>query len=338
MGFRDVEKFFIWDSSAKRYRIQAWRREILPSWMYFTENDLVGDKIILGAATAPPVHYTQPYYSMEGADGNLGTPFLARGIVFEDSVDGTAVADFAVTIKETGEARTFMNNPIHIRCLAGTARRPAILREPLLISSKHVLQVDVRKFSVGDTAMRMYLIGAQYYPWAPEFLRRPEASRIIRETIRKWNERRKYVVPYWFTTEVVPVPILGGATVDVIAKVGDDGPLEIFGITSVSTGNYQLAVREMRKFQTIMNGTVTVANGLGTNLYPMAFSTPWLIPEGTRVQCRITDLSGAPNNVYLCFFGRKIYAPFRDVKDVLNETEVPTMADEPTPMVPAPLG
>jgi hypothetical protein len=92
MGFRDVEKFFVWDPANKRFKIQAWRREILPSWMYFTENDLVGDKVILGAAQAPPVHYVQPYYSLEGADANLGTPFLARGIVFEDSVDGTAAA------------------------------------------------------------------------------------------------------------------------------------------------------------------------------------------------------------------------------------------------------
>jgi hypothetical protein len=90
-----------------------------------------------------------------------------------------------------------------------------------------------------------------------------------------------------------------------------------------------------------MNGLVTATTGLGNANFPAIWPTGFVIPSGYRLRLTITDLSGAPNTIFFTIAGRKIYAPFKQVREVLADTQVapsvPTPADSAAQLVPAPL-
>lgn len=336
-NLRQINKYIVWDDKRKQYLPVYWRKEVLPKWLMFSTVDVMGAFTILAApATTPPVGFKQPYWSVEGLDRNLGTPFEVRSIIFEDSTDTTAAANFTVRMKDNGSVREFMNRAIHIRTFAGTAQTPALLREPYFFLSQNSISCYFTKVAGGATTMRMALVGAEYFPWSPEFLRRPVASSTLRRVINRWLERRKYVNPYWLTTET-PVNLLANATTDFFMKVGDDGHFQAFTMSAVSTGNFGWQLSEAKTNQTICNGQVTQANSLGTANFPTLLPTEYTIPAGYRLRLQLTDLSGAPNAIFITIAGRKVYAPFKDIKEVLRDTAVQTPADTPSEIVPPPL-
>ena len=341
---RDIDKYIEWDPAMRIYKPIFWRRNLLPYQLGFTENDVpFGAPFTIPAAgaNAPPVHCLQQYSSVEGLDGNLGNPLAIQNLVFEDSTDGTANADFAVRIKEMGEVREFMNREVHVRTIFGTAQQPAMLREPYFFVSQHALQFNFRKIAGGATNIRIALNGAQYYPWDPTFMLKPQDKQEIVSRIEAWLHRRRYVSPYWLTTDT-EVNLGANATGNFQAKVGDDGHFEMFGLTAVATGNFSLSISEVKTKQTIMNGAITQVNGIGNARFPNIFFRSYLVPAGYRLNCEITDLSGAPNAVWLTMFGRKLFVPFRRLEEVTALTKpvvtgVKTFVDTPTPMVPAPI-
>lgn len=341
MGMRTIDKFVFYNKTARRFDPVYWRREVLPSWMTFSDTDVVLPYVVPAAGTPGQLAtFKQPYASVEGLDRGLGTPFEVRSLVYQDSTDGTLNANFTIFLREVGEARNFMNNPVHIKTIAGTGQLPAILREPYMFLSQHNVSVQLNKISGLATTARVYLCGAQYYPWSPEFLRfRAEKASLV-QTLHKWMERRKYVTPFWATTDITPVVLGAGGTVDAFIKIGDDSHLEVFGHSAVSTGNFSVNISETKTKQTLMNGNITQINGVAPSVrFPTMYPVPYLIPAGYRMKLSFTDLSAAPNTIFFTFFCRRIYAPFSQVKQIREAyplPPIPTPADEPTPVVPRP--
>jgi hypothetical protein len=344
---RNIDKFLRWDAEKKQFVPYYWRRNVLPSWLGYDPADLnqVNGLVTVNAAgvMTPPVSFQQPYWSVNGADEGVGTPFEVRSLVYASHSTGappfaenTATANYTVVMQEVGQARQFMNNPVHIRCLAGTAQLPALLREPYYMQSKHSLSVQFAKVAGAAVGVRFYLVGAQFYPWDPEFRQYPNNKKALLTLLRRWEKRKQYVSPYWLVPEQ-NVNLLANATGNFFLKVGDDGHFEGFTITAVSTGNFGWELSEPKTQQTIMNGQVTQTNGVGTALFPTLLPTPYLVPAGYRLRLTITDLSGAPNQVFFTIAGRKIYAPLKDVGDVMQSTVVPTPADVESQIVPKPL-
>lgn len=353
MSVRTIDDFVRWDPRTQRYITFNWRRQILPSWLTFSPTDTT---LPLTVAAAPAltklVSMVQPYTSVEGMDMNCGTPFEVRSLLFEDDTDGTANANFTVMMREMGEVRNFMNAPIHVRCMFGTGQFPAVLREPYMFLSQHNIQFQFQKISGGAINMRAYLAGAQYFTWASDLIKYPQAKQEIVTLIRKWQKRRQYITPFWLTPDTpgnvfnlvngvqAGISVPAGSTVDCFTKIGDDGHFEAFGFTQVSTGNFNIEIMEVKTRQTLMNGSVTATNAGGDARLPMIFPSAYLFPAGMQLRFRITDQSGATNIVFPTLFGRKIYAPFVDVSKLqrfMNKIPVPTPADTPTPMVPKPL-
>ena len=182
-----------------------------------------------------------------------------------------------------------------------------------------------------------YCLGAQYYPWAPEFVRDPASKAELTGLLKRWVNRRQYVTPYWLTSDQIPMTLGASATADFSVKIGDDGHFESFGHCAVSTGDFAIEISEVKTRQTIMNGVINQVAGIGDARFPTIYPVPYLMPAGYRLNLRITNLTAAPNNIYWTFFGRKIYAPFTQAMEVLHDTAVPTPADTPTQFVPRPL-
>ncbi len=325
----DVDKFFHWDKGMQRYSPQWWRADMQPQWLYFDRNDTADPKVVLAAPGTTPIStFRVSYSSNQGADNYLGNPLEVRALVFEDSTDTTAAADWTVRLKQVGEVRELMNNPVHVRTLFGTAQFPMVLREPLFIPSQGAIEAQLQKVAGGNANIRMYLEGCQYFTWSPDLLTFPKAREHLQGIVRKWMNRRRSVHPYWMTTPG-PVALAGGATARVTMRPGEGSQFEAFTLSSISTGNYLLEIKEVRTGQTLMNGQVTRNNAVGNNLLPTILPSKWLIPGGHYLSLRFTDLSAAPNSIYLTIGGRKIYAPIKDAKEALEGARgVPTPADK----------
>jgi len=336
MSLRTVDKFVTWNSQKNCYDTVFWRRDILPSSLTFVEGTTLPVTVSAAPALTPPLTIKQPYASLNGLDQGLGTPFEVRSLVFQDSTDRTQNANFRVRLKEIGEVREFMNREVHVRTIFGTGQQPALLREPYMFLSQHNINVQLIKISGGVTTARLFLWGAQYFPWSPSLLMAKREKSDMTNLLRKWMNRRKYVTPFWLTTDEA-VSLGANAAADFTAKIGDDGPFEAFGHCVVATGAFSAEITETKTKQTLMNGVITDINGMGNSQFPTIYPTPYLIPAGYRLRMRFTNLTAATNTIDWTFFGRKIYAPMTNVSEILRETAVPTPADSPSVMVPRPL-
>lgn len=337
---RDTDQFIQWDSRRQMYMPVYWRKEVLPFWLGFDEGDLQAPNGVLTINAAgvdtPPVNFKQRYDSVEGLDDGLGTPFEVRSLVFEDSTDGTAAANFTISMQEVGERRLLMNNPCHIRTIAGSAQLPGLLREPLYLLSQHAVNCKFNKISGGAISMRMFMVGAQFYPWSPEFMRFREDRKQLTDRVRKWIKRRETVGPFWLTTDEA-VNIGANATAEFLMKPGNDAQFEAMTVMSVSTGNFSWSLSEVKTNQTLMNGDATQTNALGDIFFPTMLPTSYVVPSDRRLRLRVTDLSGAPNQIFFTVGGRKIYAPMSKMQQALADTAVPTPADTQQVFSPKPL-
>lgn len=323
----DVDQFFHWDERVQRFSPQWWRSDEQPVSLYFDHPAPDPYPINAAGTRTPSPSYRVGYSSNQGADNWLGNPIEVLALIFEDSTDGTPNADFTVKLTQIGETRELSNAPLHVRTMFGTAQFPGFLREPLFLPSQSVVQCDLDKIAGGATTARLYLSGKQIFTWSPDLLAFPHARQHLQDRVRKWMNRRRYIYPYWLT---VPdgIQLAANAKTTVILRPGEATQFEAFTMAVVSTGNFGCELKEVKTGQTLMNGQVTRDNSLGNALLPMILPCKYLVPGGHFFSLRVEDLSGAPNTIWLTIAGRKIAAPIRDVREVLEDTRVvPTPAD-----------
>jgi hypothetical protein len=341
MGLRTIDKYIKWNEQLKMFEPVMWRRDVLPSWITFLDGTVVPTTIPAAPSNGILQTMNQPYTSLEGMDKGLGTPFEIRSLMASgdptDLPDPWAAMNYTVRIKEVGESREFMNAPIHVKCMFGDGQRPFMLREPFMFLSEHNLSFQLTKVAGGAVTTSLFGAGAQYFPWSPGLVQnkvKPDMTGLL----RKWVNRRRYVTPFFNTTDnPVVLPGTYGASVNANIKFGDDGQFEAFGHTVVSTGNFGLIINETKTKQTLMNNIISQVNGIGDARFPTIYPQPYLIPAGFRLNMQFFNLTAAPNTIYFCFFGRRIFAPISQVQEVIRDSAVPTPADTPTQMVPAPL-
>jgi hypothetical protein len=323
----EVDKFFHWDERMQRFSPQWFRSDMQNVWLYFDHPETDPKAIAAAPGGTPPGIYRLGYSSNQGADNWLGNPLEVRALVFEDSTDGTNAANWTVRLQQVGETRDLCNQPVHVRTMFGTAQFPAVLREPLFILSKDTLNMELQKISGGAVNVRAYMEGCQYFTWSPDLLSFPNARQHMHNLVRKWMNRRRFIYPYWVTTEQ-PVELAANGNAQAIIRPGEQSQFEAFTVSVVATGNFGLEIREAKTGTSLINGQITQTNALGTAQLPTILPCKYLLPGGHYFTLRFEDLSGAPNSVYITIAGRKIDAPIKSVQEVLEDTRVvPTPAD-----------
>lgn len=339
MRHDELDDFFQFNPQTLEYEPVLWRRSIIPAWLTFDEYVTRSLPFTTAASGAPPkvTAFRQNRFSVQGIHADLLTPFLAESVVFEDSTDTTDLADFTVDIRGVGDAIRYMNAPVHIRNLAGTAQYPAILREQLFVPSGFSIQMLVEKITGGATTMRFYFAGSNFYPWGPDLDAYPEGSEALKKLVNRWMLRRKYVTPYWLSPDLSPLNFIGNDVQNALCKIGDDGHFEAFAIVAVSTGDFSIEIQDVRSKRQIMNAAISKNAGIGTAQKPTLFAVPYLMPSDSKLNLKVTDLSGTTNKVWITLQGRKIFAPLKDVQEVLRSTAVRTPADNANDQWPATL-
>lgn len=341
-ALRDREKVFKFDPGLRRFVADPLRKNILPFSLAFN-SALPGNSypVTIQASGTPTqaFEFQQPLTLAQGS-AELGSPFLWQSGVFQDSA-GAANSVWTMMLKNTGRAKQYMNLPLHVRTVLGTAQTPVLLREPLFFKAMEQISCYLDKISGGSVTARIYMAGTQYCTWSTDFYGDKASYARMAAIIKKYEQRCQYVTPTWLAPDqgngAQAVTLSANATTTIENKLAEDSQYEFFTMSAVSTGNFSLEISEVKTKQLLMNGVITQTNGIGTNLFPTIFPCAYLIPAGFRLRFKLTDLSNGTNSIWLTLHGRRIYAPLREVKEVLNDTDVfATPADSPTQMAPAP--
>ena len=337
-----VDSFIRFNAQTKFFEPVWFRRDILPFWFYPDEQFVHGAITINAAgATTPPVVYKLPHASLD-LDSGLGNPLKISQMVFEDSTDGTSLANWTIMMEDLGDKIKFMNAPIHIRTFAGGVQLnasgvpemlPALLFEPMFLPTRHNLIFTFNKIAGGAVNVRLFPVGEIFYTWSPKLQQYPLDYRIMTELVNKHLERRKYVQPFWLTTENGGVSVPANQMVEADALIGDDGHFEASHILAVSDGAFEVEFFNPQTRQTMSNGTIHSAM-IGDAFNPQPFSAAWVIPSGQTIRFRIRDLSGANNKVWITLRGRKLRGQFKTVSQVAKELGIPEPQSERQRVVP----
>ncbi len=279
---------------------------------------------IIALPTASPV--TVPYklpHSSLGYDDAVGSPLQINQIVY--TANPTTTPDFTVFIADMGDQRQYMNFPVHVDTIAGTGQLSARLTEDLFLPTRHQLMVTFQRIADNDNNRQLYFIGKYFDTWSSNLQGHPKDHTDMIAMVNRALERRKYVTPYWLTTENGVVNVPANQTVEIDTLVGDEGHLEVTHIlrafsdySDTTLHPFEVELINPQTRQTLMNGKIH-SQFIGNAQNPQPFPCPFIIPAGQILRFRITDLSGSANAVYLTLRGMRIRAPFKSRAEVEKE-------------------
>jgi hypothetical protein len=307
-----IDKYLRWDAASRKYLLNEERRYILPYDLYFDLSDVSGAYVLPAAPTEPRlVSWKQQYSSANGLDANLGTPLEIKDLLISSSTGYTNI-DYLIELSEIGESRKFMNRPIHVRTIFGDAQYPGKMCEPYMFASQHQIQarfVTMAGF-ISKTA-RAYLSGAQYYPWAAQS---DESRRKITDVIKRWNNRRPQVWPFWLTTDQ-DATVAAGETRSFEMLPGQDAHFVACSLRAVSVGvNFEYELMEVKTGQVLSNGFVRQDGSIGDARFPMDLPVNYVIPAGYRLRLNVRSSTGG--TLFFVIAGKKVYAPLVDVPEL----------------------
>lgn len=288
------------------------------------------------------VSYKLPHASSLGGF-EVGNPLLINEISFNEVTQTTATADLTVKMTDYGDQRQFMNYPIHIRTFAGSGQLAARLSENLFMPTRHQMSLTFQRTnaSVATHRFTMFLHGKYFDTYSSNIQSHPQDYQEMLALVNKYLERRKYVFPYWMTTEGGSVLVPANQTVVVDSMVGDEGHFEATHILRAYAGGdptaqpFEVSITNPQTRQAYMNGTIHSMH-IGDALNPQPLPAKMMIPAGQIIRFTITDLSGDDNRVYLTLRGSKIRSEFKSIEQVNKELGITTPVP-PQPVYPPPI-
>lgn len=216
----------------------------------------------------------------------------------------TDVMRVFLQIQDGQVQRGLMNGAIHIDAIMGTGRQPYMLPEALYIDELRSLLVSFTDISTNANAVRIEALCSKFLEQQVD----PTLARI-----RRRMEARQYIsTPYWYTLDQGPVTVGAGATVTLPITVGQDHHFQLFQMSAVSTGLFNIDIVDTQKGESIITAPQNQNYAIGSELivgnanFPFRFHEPVLVQVGQRLIVTLTDRTGAPNTVHLCLGGRAL--------------------------------
>lgn len=206
--------------------------------------------------------------------------------------------------------KDFIPNPLSADVVFGTARLPFQMREPIIMQPNAAVRAI---FTNNDQAIACYL-----YPWIVGYQYRTisvaDQSRL--------NERKRYVCPYWLTLGQDSVVVPSSSTLELRVKV-TMGHFEGFDIVHSSTGAYTIDIQDAETRQSLSNSPMRSDVCLGNAQYPYELAESYLIPQGSILNVKLTNLTRSDNTIYFSIHGRMFTdCKLRDVKAIERDTMI----------------
>ena len=206
---------------------------------------------------------------------------------------------------QDGELMRYISNRfIHADTIFGNGQRAFSLPEALFVDETRSLAMIWSDLS-GETNTVRPIFGTARYT-------KPETDPIL-EKVRSRMDFRQYMsAPYFYTLDAQVATIGAGQTAQGTITVGTDHNFEVLKITGLSTGRYTFQITDINTgepfFDGFGGGGIQVENTLvvGTPGFPYTLKEKRFWSAGTKLLVEVTDISGAPNAVFLTLSGRMI--------------------------------
>lgn len=294
---------YIQEVSPGKFRCWPELRRRLPLWLTLPKSDQVYP--VVSTTNMLTSNFTLPNWSIE----HPGAAIM-KYMVFADSTDGTSVNNSTIKLTDIGYQRDFMSNPLHMRAIFGTAQLPGVLHEPAILDANSVLRAQITQISGGSVNLRPYIVGCEFY----------DGDKKVLDLLA---ERKKVVQPFWMMPDnTTVVTLTANQTLNFVAQNGR-GHFQGLSIVAVSTGAFSLEIQERRTGRTIMNGKITLSNGIGNAQYPYFFEAPFLVERSSDLRFTFTDLSNSGNTIYCAIQGKMFMCPMKEIPAVEKELMIP---------------
>lgn len=270
--------------------------------------------------TIPPGATVGPFPFTARYDGPIEVFFIKAVVYAVASPFDTPVTDYDIDwlLEHAGKRKQFMNRFAPLIATAGDGGRPYVLPETIFIPAVQSLQVTFRNNDLVNTRKVELVLGSiKFYPNA--------APQKIRDDVWGYVERRERTYAYWqvLDSESVSLPAgPGAASVDVpgLMTVPDDTDLEVFKLTSRSTGAYRCQIRDGQTNRGLTSDKIhasllfgghivtALGGGLGGSggVYPARWATSFLVRRSIQLQLLFDNLTALTNVVKPVLGGRKM--------------------------------
>jgi hypothetical protein len=220
-------------------------------------------------------------------------------------------------IEHAGKRKIFSNRVMPLSATAGDAGRPYVLPETIFIPAVQSINVTFLNRDLAERRVTLIMGGIKYYHQA--------APSDIRKDLLSYVERRERTFTYWLLTDTLIVLAASELNRTALLTLADDADMEVFKLTSKSTGAYETEIKDSEYDRSLTAGVklhvsllfgghqaVALGDGIGGSggIFPSRWATSLLLRRSGKAQLLIDNLTALSNTVKPVFAGRKIsYAP-----------------------------
>jgi hypothetical protein len=235
--------------------------------------------------------------------------------VLVTNAQGVALTTYDIDwqIEHAGKRKVFSNRVMPLSATAGDAGRPYVLPETIFIPAVQSINVSFFNRDLAERRVTLVMGGVKFYHQA--------APGDVRKDLLSYVERRERTFTYWLLTDSLIVLTANEANRSALMTIADDADMEVFKLTSKSTGIWQTEIRDSEYDRSLTGGVklqssllfgghvaTALGDGIGGSggIYPARWATSLLLRRSGKFQLLMDDLSAAENTVKPVFAGRKI--------------------------------
>lgn len=224
-------------------------------------------------------------------------------------LEGVSTGSFVLKFFDVGKNRLLQNKPVHSSLIVGNAQRPFVLPENYFFNvgdSQRVLQCRITDISGQTNTVRLTLHGRKFYHKDAD----PDVAMKMRSVFGDGERTYSYFLTPQEnddTTGLPPtLPALGTLTLTMQSDAGSDTELKKLMAVSTTGGAFTVNIFDRSKNKFLMNDVVVNTETFGNAEFPFIFADSFLLERQKYLFFYLTDLSGAPNVVYLAAAGRRL--------------------------------
>lgn len=225
-------------------------------------------------------------------------------------------AGFTVEIMDPENRPVLMNREVHVGTIASGAGvttayetftsadsggRPFLWPETFFMNVEDhgkALFCKFRNLSTQSNTIRFYLHGLRWY--------HAQAPSRVADRMQEIYRERFRTMPFFYTTEqFVTLAGLGSTEEDI--RFTDEAWVELTKLMRVSTGRFNVLIREKASAKRFMNSAIRDDLVFGNGEFPFLMWESSLFEPNYKLTFEMTDLSGETNTIWVTLGCRKVF-------------------------------
>lgn len=219
--------------------------------------------------------------------------------------------DLLFRIRDDRKQVYLSNNFIHMLCGTGSGIFPLVLPDSKFFSRSSTISIEMVNRRAFPINVYWVLRGRAFYGREFENLTDvPDFKRLSQQQKEFFiAKQKKYIEPYFFTTDNIPVSVGPGLTLqDVLLSIRQEGDFEVFAYTAFSTAPFTVLIRESNTGRFLTNRPIASNAGIGDGERPALLPEPLFLDANSQLLLTFTNLDPLnTNTIFFTLIGRKWY-------------------------------